>query len=137
MSSYSILTSISQYDAEDNLLFSDGKSQREMILVIIMPDNNRHGTSKGTNTVEQSDSSIFYNTKRNASFQQKKILNEFLLYSSEQRKAMCPPIHHGFWPVNPVTLKFAFFSQQRVSILKDSMKCVQVNTQQRFFDHLP
>lgn len=29
MSNYSILTSISQYDAEDNLLFSDGKSQRD------------------------------------------------------------------------------------------------------------
>ena len=43
MSSYSILTSISQYDAEDNLLFSDGKSQRKMILMIIMSDNTRHG----------------------------------------------------------------------------------------------
>lgn len=137
MSSYSILTSISQYGAEDNLLFSDGKSQREMILMIIMSDNNRHGTSKGTDTVEQSDSSIFYNTKRNAYFQEKKILNKFLLYSFEQCKAMCPSIHHGFWPVNPITLKFAFFSQQRVSILKGSMNCVQVNTQQRFFDHLP
>ena len=95
------------------------------------------GRSKGTDTVGQSDSSIFYNTKRNASFQEKKILNEFLLYSFEQCEAMCPPIHHGFWPVNPVTLEFAFFSQQRASILKGSKNFVQVNTQQRFFDHLP
>ena len=72
MSSYSIPTSISQYGAEDNLLFSNGKSQREMILMIIMSDNNRHGTSKETDTVEQSDSSIFYNTKRNVYFQEKK-----------------------------------------------------------------
>ena len=38
------------------MLFSDGKSQRKRILMIIMSDNTRHGEKQRTDTVGQSDS---------------------------------------------------------------------------------
>lgn len=68
MSGSCIQTFVSQYDAEDNLHFSDGTSQRKMIIAIIIVITDTW-KSKGTDTVSgkrghsyASIFFIFYNT---------------------------------------------------------------------------
>lgn len=54
----------------------------------------------------------------------------FTLLSDARQRAL--RIHHCFLLVDPVSHEFAFFSQQRASVLKDSKNFVQVNTQKDF-----
>lgn len=112
-----IQMSLSQYNAEDNFHFSNGK---KVIIVTIMVITDMW-KNKGNDTVSQWENRtlrsfylfnilLYSNTKRNAPFQKKK-LDEFILYSFQLWKAMCslnsslPPIcwHYQSWVCSLLT----------------------------------
>lgn len=104
-----------QYDTEDNFHFSDGKSRRKMIILMIIVIADMW-ESKGEDSVSQWENralGFFYlfnillysNTRRNAPLQRKK-LDEFMLYSFQLCKAMCPLIHHYLLSIDTIRQEF-------------------------------